>query len=174
MITCNLCGINQDLTWFVTAVYVACGRNESRELWEELGAMRSLREGPWVECGDFNTTRFPSEKTNCVRLSGGMTDLSSCINELELIDPHLFGDHTLGEEGKITEMPPRLIDSCIHSHGMKCSIKLRNAPCLVCVIPRKSESRFGKKKCCRKSSWVQLSGTDLRIVQGSTVYRGQS
>ncbi|KAG5580194.1 hypothetical protein H5410_050821 [Solanum commersonii] len=26
---------------------------------EELGAMRSLCEGPWEVCGDFNTTRFP-------------------------------------------------------------------------------------------------------------------
>ncbi|WMV37052.1 hypothetical protein MTR67_030437 [Solanum verrucosum] len=61
------------------------------ELWEELGAMRSLCEGPWVVCGDFNTTRFPSEKINCIRLSRAMIDLSSCINELELIDPPLFG-----------------------------------------------------------------------------------
>ncbi|WMV46015.1 hypothetical protein MTR67_039400 [Solanum verrucosum] len=61
------------------------------ELWEELGAIRSQCEGPSVVSRDFNTTRFPSEKTNCVRLSKAMTDLSSCINELELIDPPLFG-----------------------------------------------------------------------------------
>ena len=53
--------------------------------------MRSLCEGPWVVCGDFNTTSFPSEKTNCIRLSRTMVDLSRCINELELIDPLLFG-----------------------------------------------------------------------------------
>lgn len=53
--------------------------------------MRSFCEGPWVVCGDFNTTRFPSEKINCSRISGAMFDFSSCINKLELVDPPLFG-----------------------------------------------------------------------------------
>lgn len=88
MITCKLCGINQDLSWFSTTVYASCDRNERMDLWEELGAIRSLCEGPWVVCGDFKTTRFPSEKTNCVNLSGAMSKFSSCM---ELIDPPLFG-----------------------------------------------------------------------------------
>ncbi|KAG5616440.1 hypothetical protein H5410_016264 [Solanum commersonii] len=83
--------LNQDLIWFITAVYAPCDGKERKELWEELGAMRSFCEGPWVVCGDFNTTRFPSEKTNCSRISEAMSDFSSCINELELVDPPLFG-----------------------------------------------------------------------------------
>ncbi|KAG5590373.1 hypothetical protein H5410_040887 [Solanum commersonii] len=76
MITCKLSGINVDLIWFLTVVYASCDRNERNET---LGGL------------NFNTTRFPSEKTNCTRLSGAMTDFSSCINELELVDPTLFG-----------------------------------------------------------------------------------
>ncbi|WMV36518.1 hypothetical protein MTR67_036414 [Solanum verrucosum] len=90
-ITCSFSGLNQDLIWFITAVYASCDGRERKELWEELGAMRSFCEGPWVVCGDFNTTRFPSEKTNCSRISEAMSDFSSCINELELVDPPLFG-----------------------------------------------------------------------------------
>ena len=70
-----------------TAVYDSCDRNERNELGEELGAMKSFCEGPRVVCGDFNTTRLPSEKTNHTKLSGAMKDFSSCINELELLDP---------------------------------------------------------------------------------------
>jgi len=51
-----------------------------------------------------DTIRFPSEKTNCVNLSGAMSDFSSCTNELELIDPPLFRGSYTGEEGKITGM----------------------------------------------------------------------
>jgi len=36
MITCKLCGINQDLDWFITVVYASYDRNERRDLWEEL------------------------------------------------------------------------------------------------------------------------------------------
>ncbi|CAN4123722.1 unnamed protein product [Withania somnifera] len=54
MITCKLTGLNQDIDWFLTVVHASCDRNERRELWEELGAMRSFCEGPWVVCGDFN------------------------------------------------------------------------------------------------------------------------
>uniref|UniRef100_A0A3Q7FJX8 Uncharacterized protein n=1 Tax=Solanum lycopersicum TaxID=4081 RepID=A0A3Q7FJX8_SOLLC len=46
-ITCKLCGVNQELTWFLTAVYASCDRNERMELWEEFEAMRSLCEGLW-------------------------------------------------------------------------------------------------------------------------------
>jgi len=120
-ITCKLCGVNQELTWYLTAVYASCDRNKMMELREELGTMKSLCEGPWVVCGDFNITRFPSKKTNCIRLSRDMIDMSSCINELELIDLLLFG--TLGEQGQTTRMPPGLIDFYTRSHGMKCSFK---------------------------------------------------
>lgn len=36
---------------FLTVVYAKCKKIERRELWGELGAMRSLCEGPWVVGG---------------------------------------------------------------------------------------------------------------------------
>ena len=58
-ITCILFSVDQDLTLFRKVVYASYDRNEKMELWEELGAMRNLYDGPWVVCGDSNTTRFP-------------------------------------------------------------------------------------------------------------------
>ncbi|KAH0722375.1 hypothetical protein KY289_005419 [Solanum tuberosum] len=83
-ITCKFSGLNQDLIWFISAIYVSYDGRERNELWEELSAMKSF-------CGDFNTIRFPSEKTNCSKISEAMSDFSCCINELELVDPPLFG-----------------------------------------------------------------------------------
>jgi len=53
--------------------------------------MRSLCEGPWVACGDFNVFRYPLERISCYRINGAMAEFSECIEELELIDPPLFG-----------------------------------------------------------------------------------
>ncbi|WMV19240.1 hypothetical protein MTR67_012625 [Solanum verrucosum] len=39
------------------------------ETWEEFGAGRGLFSGPWVLCGDFNTSRLPSEKKSCLRIN---------------------------------------------------------------------------------------------------------
>ncbi|KAG5616742.1 hypothetical protein H5410_016566 [Solanum commersonii] len=107
MITCKLSGIN-------TAVYASCDRNERSELWEELGTMKSFCEEPWVVCGDFNTTRFPSEKTNHTKLSGAMKDFSRCINELELLDPPLFGGSYTWRGGSNHRNASR-IDKFMHS-----------------------------------------------------------
>lgn len=65
MLTCKFCGINHNLIWYITAVYANCGRSERKVLWEEMGAMRGLCEGPWVVscfCCDFNIRRFSIEK----------------------------------------------------------------------------------------------------------------
>jgi len=50
-ISCKFSNQNQEFSWFLTAVYAKCKKIERRELWSELGAMRSLCEGPWVVGG---------------------------------------------------------------------------------------------------------------------------
>ncbi|WMV14273.1 hypothetical protein MTR67_007658 [Solanum verrucosum] len=58
---------------------------------KELLVLKNSLNGPWIVCGDFNITRYPSERTNCHRLSGAMEEFSSCIEELQLVDPPLLG-----------------------------------------------------------------------------------
>lgn len=62
MITCKFTGSTQNVTWCLSVVYANC---ERKELWRELAAVRSLCEGPWVVCGDFNVIRYPIERTKC-------------------------------------------------------------------------------------------------------------
>lgn len=47
--------------------------------------------GPRVLYGDFNTTRHPSEKKNCHRISKAKTDLSKSIEDMEPMDLDLKG-----------------------------------------------------------------------------------
>lgn len=89
-ITCKL-NSRQDFTWFITGVYGSNNRRERLKLWWELAASRGLFNGPWVICGDFNTTRFSSERSNTHNLTRAMKDSSDSINELELVDPPLTG-----------------------------------------------------------------------------------
>lgn len=45
----------------------------------------------WMFCGDFNVTRYPTERSITQRLTGDMTEFTDWINEMELNDPPLFG-----------------------------------------------------------------------------------
>ncbi|KAH0702388.1 hypothetical protein KY285_016666 [Solanum tuberosum] len=101
MLTCRFEGIEQELTWHLSAIYADCDRGERRELWWELAAIRSLFEGSWVVCGDFNITRYPEERTNCQRINGGMTEFSEWINDMELVALLYLEGLTLGEGVKI-------------------------------------------------------------------------
>ncbi|XP_070040904.1 uncharacterized protein [Nicotiana tomentosiformis] len=72
-------------------VYAPNCRIERRTIWREIGAVRGLMEGPWAVCGDFNVTRYPSEKRDCSRRASEMVEFSNCIEDMELIDLQLEG-----------------------------------------------------------------------------------
>ena len=81
-LTKKFTGVREEFNWHITAAYVDCSREIRKVLWEELKAIRERIVGPWIFCGDFNVTRYPSERTNCHRLTSAMTEFSSCIQEL--------------------------------------------------------------------------------------------
>lgn len=112
-ITGKLKGVSEDFNWHITTVYADCSREVRKVLWEELAAIRSGVPGPWVICGDFNVTRYPSERTNCPRINGAMTDFSTCIEEMELIDPPLFGGSFTWRRGEGHRRASR-IDRFLH------------------------------------------------------------
>lgn len=58
---------------------------------EEIGGVKGLCDDLWVACGDFNTTKFISEKKNATTLSRSMKDFSKFIEDAELVDPPLNG-----------------------------------------------------------------------------------
>lgn len=51
--------------YHITRVYAPNCRMEREHVWEELGDVKSLFEGPWAIRGDFNVIRFPTENINC-------------------------------------------------------------------------------------------------------------
>jgi len=62
ILTCKFEAMLQDYKCHITGVYAPNCRFEREHVWEEIGAVRSLFEGPWAVCDDFNVTRFPPEK----------------------------------------------------------------------------------------------------------------
>lgn len=52
---------------------------------------RGLCGGSWVVCGDSNVTRYPTERSESNRITGAMAEFFSSINDLEFVDPPLFG-----------------------------------------------------------------------------------
>ncbi|KAG5599859.1 hypothetical protein H5410_031229 [Solanum commersonii] len=90
-ITVRFLGKTQDFSWHLSGVYAPNNREEREEVWWELGAVRSLFNGPWVIAGDFNVIRFPSKKKNCTTTTKAMEDFSDFIEDMELEDPPLTG-----------------------------------------------------------------------------------
>ncbi|WMV58328.1 hypothetical protein MTR67_051713 [Solanum verrucosum] len=46
-------------------------------------------EGPWAICGDFNVTRYISEKKNCTVRTRGMKEFFDFIEDMKLVDLQL-------------------------------------------------------------------------------------
>ncbi|CAN4121992.1 unnamed protein product [Withania somnifera] len=90
-ITYKFVSTHNFFTWYLTGVYAPRTRIEKSLCWEELAAVKTLCEGPWASCGDFNTNRTMEERRGCNRISNVMLDLSRWIEEMELHDPHLNG-----------------------------------------------------------------------------------
>lgn len=109
-------------SWIISSVY---GPSDSRlrgRFWCELDSIRSRWVGPWCIRGDWNITRFPSEK-----LDGGSTT-AEMEAFLDWIDYHLLVDLQLGG-AKFTrsnhQNPPMLsrLDRFLEI-GLNCILKL--------------------------------------------------
>lgn len=48
--------------WYFTAVYASPDPTKRSELWKELKDFAMYHDKPWIISGDFNDTRFPSER----------------------------------------------------------------------------------------------------------------
>uniref|UniRef100_A0A0V0IIJ0 Putative ovule protein n=1 Tax=Solanum chacoense TaxID=4108 RepID=A0A0V0IIJ0_SOLCH len=107
-ITVRFLGKTQDFSWHLSGVYGPNDREERKEVWWELGAVRSLFDGPWVIAGDFNVVRSPSEKKNCIRINKAMEDFSDFIEDMELEDPPLIGGSFTWRKGDNYDTAARL------------------------------------------------------------------
>ena len=72
--------------WVFTGVYGPISKRCREPFWEELGAICGLWDDPWCIGGDFNVSRFPSERSRGGRLSAAMRRFSEVIDDLALRD----------------------------------------------------------------------------------------
>ena len=163
-ITGKFTSLNDNWSWHLTGVYDDCNRMTRRILWQELINVRSTCLGPWIVCGDFNVTRYPSERTNCRRLSAGMAEFSNCIEELELVCP------TLGEGVRILIVPQELIDSYTAEWGESFSqIKQTILPKLISdhnPILLTCENWEGKKSYFKFGTWwLEVDGFKQKVIE---------
>lgn len=112
-LTGKFTSVNDNWSWHISVVYADCNRIARRSLWQELINVRNTFTGPWIVCGDFNVTRYTAERTNCYRLSGAMSEFSNFIEELELVDPPLFGGSFTWRRGEEFGCASR-IDRILH------------------------------------------------------------
>ncbi|KAF5457277.1 hypothetical protein F2P56_021390, partial [Juglans regia] len=87
---------------------------DRRRLWEELAGIHSLWDVPWCMGGDFNITRFPSERSGHCQHSRAMEEFSEFIFDLDLMDLPLVGGNT---HGLTAGLGRSWIDSLSLRHG---------------------------------------------------------
>ena len=61
-VTCIFKSTEDGFQWAFTGVYGPVERSKSELLWEELGSVKGLWEGPWCIGGDFNMVLSPNER----------------------------------------------------------------------------------------------------------------
>ncbi|KAL6314219.1 hypothetical protein AAG906_011970 [Vitis piasezkii] len=79
------------VTWAFTGVYGPFTRIEREWLWEEVGAIRGIWEGPWCLGGDFNITLAQGERSRQGRVTSAMRRFAEVVDELGLVDLQLQG-----------------------------------------------------------------------------------
>lgn len=76
---------------YLANIYAPCSRAGRRALWESLKDLMNRKNGCWLLGGDFNTVRCREEKIGRHIDSRSMSDFSTFINELQLIDLQMGG-----------------------------------------------------------------------------------
>ncbi|XP_021771497.1 uncharacterized protein LOC110735618 [Chenopodium quinoa] len=78
--------------WFFLAVYASPYPTKRKELWEELKDFARHNYKPWMIAGDFNDTRFPSERnTSCKETDRRSKLFNNWIEEMELVEAEFSG-----------------------------------------------------------------------------------
>ncbi|KAG6664244.1 hypothetical protein CIPAW_02G079200 [Carya illinoinensis] len=91
MVACSFKSVEDNFLWAFAGIYGPNLDSTRRLLWEELAGVHSWWDLPWCIDGDFNVTRFPSERSRENSLRPAMLEFSKCIFYLSLVDIPLMG-----------------------------------------------------------------------------------
>ena len=90
-ITCSFRSVSDDFKWAFAGVYGPNVDNDRSMLWDELSGLMERWVVPWCIGGDFNVTRFPSERFGNHRYAPSMEEFSRFIFDHGLMDIPLMG-----------------------------------------------------------------------------------
>lgn len=78
--------------WYFTAVYASPDPSKRQELWKELQEFATTHNIPWMIAGDFNDTRFPSERNkSCTETDRRSTRFNDWVNDMDLLEVEFTG-----------------------------------------------------------------------------------
>jgi endonuclease/exonuclease/phosphatase family metal-dependent hydrolase len=83
--------VSGDSDWWLTTVYGPSRDCDKPTFLEELHALRQVRLGPWVICGDFNMIYRAQDKNNDHLHRGRMGQFRHFIDEATVKEVHLEG-----------------------------------------------------------------------------------
>ena len=92
-ILCYITVLKDNSSFFCSAIYASNNQIDRRVLWSHLQWCAStMRSMPWFFVGDFNTTRFSSEKNGGnMNIDTVMEEFHECLFNLELADMPFLG-----------------------------------------------------------------------------------
>ncbi|KAG6652145.1 hypothetical protein CIPAW_06G163400 [Carya illinoinensis] len=90
-VACSFEMVEDNFLWAFAGIYGPNVNNSRHLLWEELAGVHNWWDLPMCIGGDFNITRFPSERSGDSRLRPAMTEFSDCIFDLNMVDLPLMG-----------------------------------------------------------------------------------
>jgi hypothetical protein len=90
-IACSFRSVSDDFKWAFAGVYGPNVDNDRLVLWNELSGLMERWAVPWCIGGDFNATRFPSERLGNLRYAPSMEEFSRFIFDHGLMDIPLMG-----------------------------------------------------------------------------------
>jgi hypothetical protein len=82
---------SHDLDWWLTLVYGPSCEDWKDDFLAELNALRNIRSGPWLLCGDFNWIYKAKDKNNDLLDRCRMGQFRCFLNDLLLKEIHLQG-----------------------------------------------------------------------------------
>ena len=89
--SCSFRNVEDGFHWIFTGVYGPGLSSLKEEMWEELGSVRGLWDGPWCIGGDFNASISPNESNRGGRITQAMRRFASVIDDLGVGDLPLQG-----------------------------------------------------------------------------------
>ena len=90
--------------WYFSAVYASPDPTKRTDLWRELRDFAERNNEPWLIAGDFNETRFPSERSSsCRETTRRSHGFNEWIDDLQLMEVEFSGALHTWARGNSTE-----------------------------------------------------------------------